>query len=441
MGLKYVIDATAIYLVAHVVWSPVDYFFPLIGAPHIKVAAFPTWFQLALLIWTLPFIWIGVTMMLRRATDAGRSAAWCAAFFVPIINYAVMLWLAALPSQPPKIVPPPTLVAESDRYRTAIVGALGGTACALAAILVTVFGLNQYGGPLFVGTPFIQGLVCGWAFNRTRLRTSGETITVVWISLLLVAGVMFLFATEGIFCLAMALPLAAILGIMGGMIGRTIASRSANPAGIAALLFVVPTGSLVDKVTRTTSPLYEVTTVVDVAAPPPVVWAHVIKFDEIRAPLPWYFRAGIAYPISATIAGSGVGAIRRCEFSTGAFVEPITVWDAPRSLAFDVIAQPPPLTELSIYSKVYAPHIDGFFQSQRGEFRLIAMAGGRTRLEGHTWYRAEIYPQAYWRVISELLLHSIHRRVLDAVKREAEHSTGDDLADIIHPYDYLDADR
>jgi hypothetical protein len=31
-----------------------------------------------------------------------------------------------------------------------------------------------------------------------------------------------------------------------------------------------------------------------------------------------------------------------------------------------------------------------------------------------------VYPQGYWRAISEALLHKIHRRVLDQVKLEAE---------------------
>jgi uncharacterized membrane protein YhaH (DUF805 family) len=423
MFFKYVIDATAIYLVTHVIWTPADYLFPLIGVNARKVGLFPNWFQLTLLVWTLPFIWVGVTLMLRRAVDAGPSPAWCAAFFIPFINYAVMLWLAALPSAPPKpeIQQQPDPEANSDRYLSATFGAVGAAAFGLLAVLVSVVGLKNYGWPLFLGTPFIQGLVCGWAFNRERARSTRETIAVVWTSLLLVGGVVFLFAVEGVVCLIMALPIAAVLGIMGAYVGRSIALRGSGIAyGAAAMFLVVPTGAAVDKATTSAPPTYAVVTTIDVAAPPEVVWKRVVQFGEIEAPLPWYFRAGIAYPVSATISGQGVGAIRRCEFSTGAFVEPITVWDEPRRLAFGVVEQPPPLTELSIYSKVYAPHVNGFFRSHQGEFRLIALANGGTRLQGHTWYSVAVYPQGYWRAISEALLHKIHRRVLDQVKLEAE---------------------
>jgi hypothetical protein len=67
--------------------------------------------------------------------------------------------------------------------------------------------------------------------------------------------------------------------------------------------------------------------------------------------------------------------------------------------------------------------VNGYFRSERGEFRLIALPNGGTRLEGHTWYTVAIYPQAYWRGLSEILLHDIHRRVLNEVKLEAEHDS------------------
>jgi hypothetical protein len=115
-----------------------------------------------------------------------------------------------------------------------------------------------------------------------------------------------------------------------------------------------------------------------------------------------------------------VGAVRYCEFSTGAFVEPITAWDAPGRLAFDVVEQAPPLREWSLYRNVYAPHLDGFFRTTKGEFRLTELSGGRTRLEGRTWYSVRMQPQIYWTVISDAIVHRIHDRVLRHIKVEAE---------------------
>ena len=115
-----------------------------------------------------------------------------------------------------------------------------------------------------------------------------------------------------------------------------------------------------------------------------------------------------------------MGAVRRCEFSTGAFVEPVNVWEPPRRLAFDVESQPPPMHELSPYRHVHPPHLDGYLRCQRGEFRLVALPGGRTRLEGSTWYEFEMYPQDYWTMWSDACIHRIHQRVLPHIKSLSE---------------------
>ena len=419
MILKYLVDASFLLLAAGIAWTPRDYLLPLFTLKSAKLVALPGWVAFSLILWTLPFIWIGVSMMMRRAADAGRSPALCAAFFIPFLNYLVMLWLAFLPSvalQPGHA--PSTHVEEAERYRSALIGAAGAMIVGLFAILISVYAVGSYGVTLFLGTPFIQGMVVGWAFNRKSIKPDPQTAGVVILSVLLFGGAILLFAIEGVFCLAMAFPIAAVVALLGGVIGREIAKRGGPSVGFATAIFLIPTGSVIDRAS-TVVPTYEVVTMVDVAASPQTVWKHVVQFDEIRERPAWYFRGGIAYPIRATIAGTGVGAIRRCEFSTGAFVEPITTWDEPRRLAFDVIAQPPPLRELSIYSKVYAPHLKGYFSSSHGEFRLVPTASG-TRLEGHTWYSVAMSPQGYWRAMSEVVLHRIHRRVLDQVKREAE---------------------
>ena len=107
-------------------------------------------------------------------------------------------------------------------------------------------------------------------------------------------------------------------------------------------------------------------------------------------------------------------------FSTGAFVEPITAWEPGCRLAFDVAASPPPLRELGLYAEVAPPHLDNYLRSRRGEFRLIVLPGNRTRLEGSTWYELEMAPEGYRQLIGDALIHRIHLRVLDHIKREVE---------------------
>jgi len=146
----------------------------------------------------------------------------------------------------------------------------------------------------------------------------------------------------------------------------------------------------------------------------------VVAFSEIPAPQEWMFRAGIAYPIRAEMLGTGVGAERHCVFSTGAFVEPIQVWDEPRLLKFSVTSNPAPMEEWTPYSHIEPPHLHGFLESEGGQFLLTPLPNGGTRLEGTTWYKHGLWPAAYWRVWSDAIIHRIHLRVLLHIRDEAE---------------------
>jgi len=220
----------------------------------------------------------------------------------------------------------------------------------------------------------------------------------------------------------MALPLAVILALIGSSVGYFLGKRlSHGVSGVAPLILVILFPFLVafESKNPLPSPLHEVTTRIEVLAPIQAVWDEVIAFDRIEEPPTGIFRFGIAYPIEAKIDGTGVGAIRHCVFSTGPFVEPITRWDEPHALEFDVTSNPPPMREFSPWGEIATPHLHDTFTSERGRFRLYE-EDGKTILEGTTWYRQTISPDFYWHKISDHLIHLIHLRVLEHIKKQAE---------------------
>ena len=80
--------------------------------------------------------------------------------------------------------------------------------------------------------------------------------------------------------------------------------------------------------------------------------------------------------------------------------------------------------EWSPYADLHPPHLDGYLRSTGGEFRLIGIEGGRTRLEGTTWYEIDMQPGWYWRVWTDALIHRIHLRVLEHVAELSVRSAG-----------------
>jgi len=274
--------------------------------------------------------------------------------------------------------------------------------------------LRSYGAALFLGTPYVVSAV--GAYLRARLDPNAgewEASTAGLLAVGAVAAIALMIAIEGAICVVMAVPLAIPLGFFGAYTGWTIIEfRDSRIGPIGLSLLALPLAAMLEPAPGAAPVAREVLTVIEVAAAPDAVWPHVVAFRPMPEPTDWLSRAGIAYPKSARIVGSGVGAVRYCEFSTGAFVEPITAWEPGRRLAFDVTDSPPPLRELSPYANVHAPHLDGFLRSRRGEFRLVALPNGRTRLEGRTWYELDMAPEGYWRMIADWMIHRIHRRVL-----------------------------
>jgi hypothetical protein len=229
-------------------------------------------------------------------------------------------------------------------------------------------------------------------------------------------------ALDGILCLLMALPLTMLLILLGAGLGYLIANKmDKRLSDKLPLLILIGFPLLVgfeEKLPKSPR-THQVVTTIEVDAPIQEVWDEVVAFEKITEPPEGIFKLGIAYPIEARIEGSGVGAVRYCIFSTGPFIEPITKWEEPNLLCFDVTSSPPPMDELSPWGKITTPHLQNTIVSEKGQFRLTG-GDGKTILEGTTWYHQNIYPDIYWSKISSTIIHWIHLRVLNHIKQCAE---------------------
>jgi len=96
---KYAVDATLAWAWTGQFWNPLVYLVPLLSLQG-PITSAPTGLLVLLELWTLPFLWIGLVMTLRRLTDAGKSSWLCLLYFVPVINYLLMIWLCFQPSRP-----------------------------------------------------------------------------------------------------------------------------------------------------------------------------------------------------------------------------------------------------------------------------------------------------------------------------------------------------
>lgn len=306
--------------------------------------------------------------------------------------------------------------------------ALSAIAISIAfTILLSVTSIeffSQYGWNLFLFTPFICGSICSIIYNRKGDRKFGETVSVSFLAGCLSLLTFLLMGLEGVICLVMAAPIMLPCFLLGGVVGYKLshlsAFRSGGPASLILILVLSPVMMGFEAAFSPESELREVSTRVNINGTAEDVWREVIAFSEIPPPTEFLFRTGIAYPVSARIEGEGVGAVRHCNFSTGPFIEPITHWEEPRRLAFDVVSQPEPMVEISPYAGIHPPHLDWAVQSERGEFLIETSGDGEIILRGTTWYRIRMAPEPYWSWISDRIIEKIHLRVLHHIRDEVQ---------------------
>ncbi|QSE99430.1 hypothetical protein JR347_16050 [Fulvivirga lutea] len=282
-----------------------------------------------------------------------------------------------------------------------------------------IYGIGQYGMALFIITPFFIGLSSALILGRWEKLTPNKSRKIGFLTLLIFTAGLVLFAIEGLICIAMAVPPALLLTWLGSFLANYLTNKSNRNVAIIYVLvgLLIPCTAFLE---RNKKPeVLPVVTSIIISASPEVVWKNVIEFPDLEPPREFLFKAGISYPINARIEGHGVGAIRYCNFNTGSFVEPITIWEKPKLLAFDVKEQPKPMTELSFWD-IDAPHLQDYFVAKKGQFKLTPLPNGKTELEGTTWYVQKIYPGFYWNIWSNSIIHAIHDRVLAHIKKESE---------------------
>jgi uncharacterized membrane protein YhaH (DUF805 family) len=434
LAAKYFLDKSVASIFFHRVWYPWSYWSPM--GPQARVNALQAdqrLFASVLLLLAIPFVWLGVTLTVQRLRDAGQPVWLVVLFFVPVVNLLLFALLCVMGTKPREELEQAAPWPETHRLDGWIPRSKTGAGFAaigisvILGLLLTVMGtewLKNYGWGLFVALPFCLGLFAVMVYSYHEPRSLGSCLAVSLVPIALVGIVMLVVALEGLICILMAAPVAIVLAVLGGSLGYAIQSGYWHSKGAPAMLSVVllftPAFLSVEHFVRPQPDTFEVKTAMEVNAPPERVWNEVIAFAEIPPPKEMVFRAGIAYPIRAEILGHGAGAERHCEFSTGAFVEPIEVWDEPHLLRFSVKANPPPLTEWTPYAQIDPPHLHGFFVSHQGQFLLSALPGGGTRLEGTTWYQHTMWPEAYWHLWSDYIIRQIHLRVLEHIRAEAE---------------------
>jgi uncharacterized protein YndB with AHSA1/START domain len=273
--------------------------------------------------------------------------------------------------------------------------------------------------------PFALGMLTAALVPRdTRLPWLYWLFT-PWISVGLMLMAAAVLALEGAICIVMASPVLMAMGMLGGAaVGLTVTIRrqraAPRPMVVAALVLPFLFGPAEARMPPADD-VRTVTTIVDIDAPPDVVWRHVVRVPwigegEQRTGL--FQKIGIPRPLEATLDGEGVGALREARFAGGIrFHERITEWEPQHRLGFTITADADsiPVDVLDAHVRVGGEHFDVDF----GRFTLEPHGRG-TRLRLESRHHVRTHLNFYAHLWTDAVMRDIQSNICRVIRRRAE---------------------
>src|SRR6202165_2660150 len=194
-AIKHNLDRTLATLVFHRKWSLFNYWVPLDQTVRItSLAPADRTFLLSMLVLSLPFIWVGVVLTMRRLRAAGLPAWLVVLFFAPYLNLFFFVILCIYPSrraddvhQSLRIEGNPVLkrIIPESNWGSAAMALVISSVLGAAATLLSVNVLAIYGWGLFVALPFCLGFFSVLLYGYHRPRRPRSCLAVAGLSVVL----------------------------------------------------------------------------------------------------------------------------------------------------------------------------------------------------------------------------------------------------------------
>lgn len=251
MALKYVVEALVIYTCTGKLYTPLDFVNPLLSAREQFTADAPQWLGMAWVVWTLPFLWIALTMSVRRAAFLNFSPWWGLLVLAPVVNLITMAALACIPDRwatpisaedqrrkdeadaklAEAYAPPLTDPFKPIGWRrsptnpvlAALIGLAGGAGFLVLVVVDSAYLFDTYGAVMFFGTPVVTGAIASYCLNAPVRRSMALTLGHGLLTLTTACCAFLFFGLEGGICIIMAIPIMVPLGLLGTLIGYAIA--------------------------------------------------------------------------------------------------------------------------------------------------------------------------------------------------------------------------
>lgn len=277
---------------------------------------------------------------------------------------------------------------------------------------VLAFTMQNWGWAMWVATPTAAGVVLGY-----RLRTGVWMLGMFWlVCVMVLVGSIAGLGLAGVYC-AMVLGLLLMFPVGFGALGggllrwhlkRTrFSQRDYLPIVIVAALPLI-WGLLEGPVQP--GDIETIVTTEVIEAPREACWQGLVFYEEVKHRPPLILRIGLAHPLFATGSSRRVGDVKTCVYNKGWITKRVTEAAPGKRLAFEVISQ----------SIGYERDV----QLTGGSFEFRDLGFERTEVRLSTSYRPLLSPRFAWRPFEGIAVHTLHRHVIEGIRRNAAEHAG-----------------
>lgn len=274
---------------------------------------------------------------------------------------------------------------------------------------------------LFV-VPFVMGLITAF-YNDTV--TKAFKITMILMPLYAIIGLLFisvLFGIEGIICALMALPVFAIMSLIGGFIGVKVFTRNRDKLTVSFILLLPFLIAPVEHYFGLNERIFTEKTSIDIHADRQKVWEHITRVKEITPAenkLSLFQILGFPRPIKAELDTIAVGGIRKAIFDRGLFfTETVTEAVPQKILRFTIVADPASTPPAALDEHVM---VGGkFFNVMEGKYEIEPIADHFVRLHLTSRFRLSTSFNFYSGLWSKLIMRDIQKNILQIIRERSE---------------------
>ena len=271
--------------------------------------------------------------------------------------------------------------------------------------------------------PFVLGVLTMAIMPRQYKSSIAHAVFMPWLSFLLVAVALLIFAWEILICIVMAIPIYLPLSSAGGLLFYAIVRRRSDKklsqmSLIAFLLAPYMIGMIEQQIPSPES-IRTVDTQIVIDAPAEIVWQQITSVPEIQPSEhhPAFFHlTGMPKPIQAMLPQGGVGTVRWSSYEGGLlFTEVVTEWEPQQGFDFtidlDSESEPP-----WPWNQIGGPSFDIL----DGTYRIEPLDEGRVILHLSSRHRLATKLNSYGGFWTDLILSDIQNYILTVIKGRAE---------------------